>query len=263
MSSKFINVGIDEAYTIKSLIDLLYNVLNVSIFSFKQESLEICSKNTQGNIMIDIKLDADNFKRYDIPNLDGGEMPIKLTMDHIYKMVKNVKKKDNVSLFIEENDPTQLGIKITSQSKDKKTICYVKIKDIDDEEENMYIEVPPSYSQYKPNVVISSPDFNKMCKLLKGVSKFITISSQKSGIKFEGSTGDIYSTEQIFGKWDKNEEALYSQRFPIKLIMRIAKCYSLHKMMKIYAYKGIPLRIAINVGSLGKCNIYVNDPETL
>ena len=224
-------------------------------------------------VLIDLDLQSENFTLYKFKNPE--KMFIGINMSHFHKMVKAIKKKDSMVLFIDDERPTDLGIKVVPKENNRVTTSYIKIQDI----QNLDIDIPLNYG--KP-VIVPSAEYQKLCKDMNNIGTTINIVSKGFYVRFLCNAGSVYSREVVFGEiGDEDDETEtitdqteYNEDFDIEQLCRIAKISGLSSNMQMFPKEGLPLFFRSNIGSLGKISIFIKckkqieaenlniDPET-
>ena len=87
-----------EAYIVKILAELLSNNIKTGAFEINETGIYLCMMDSKRSILIDLQLKAENFSIY---KFNSKKLFIGLNLNHLHKMVKSVKKKDSIELFIE------------------------------------------------------------------------------------------------------------------------------------------------------------------
>lgn len=238
-----------DAYTIKMLFELLHNNIKTGCFEIYRDKILLCMTDSNRRTLIDIKIFAKEFNLF---ILKPEMLRIGINVHHVYKMLRSVKKKDSMIMFIKESNPTDLGIQIIPKDHTRLTTSYVRIQNL----QNLEIAVPDSY---KESVLVSSCEFAKMCKDMLQMSNTIRISQSKYTIKFMCNLGSVYSREVILGETmlEGNEEVIFDDDFDVEQMLRIIKISSLSSTMNIYSSPNLPLHIQTKIGSIGVINLYL------
>lgn len=250
-----------EGYVLKVLAELLQNNMNNVCFEVDTDGIKLRMMDTNKTILVDVLLEADNFSSYKFtPN---EKMYLGINLSHFYKMLKSVKKRDSTEFFIDDSDPTDLGIKVIPKENNRVTTSFIKIQNI----QNLDIDLPEGYG--KP-ILVPSGEFQKMCKGLTNISKITHITSKKSLIRFSSDAGGLMKRFTEFGEIEDEDEKEdddsfeskyskpdYEESFDTEQLTRITKLSGLNSNMQIYAKKGKPLLFKSAVGSLGKVAIYL------
>ena len=243
-----------EGYIIKILSELLQNNIKNGCFIVNEKGLFFRMTDSNRRILIDLELSADKFSSFKFNS--STNLSVGLNISHFYKMLKNIKKKDNLVLFIEE-DKEELGIRVIPKEKNRVTTSFVKIQNL----QSLDIDLP---SQYEKPVNIPSNEYIKMIKDLNNMGgNHITISSCIGYLKFNCDTNGIYSREIVFGKSDEKIDITCTQDFDTEQLYRISKISGLSSMIQIYQKNGLPLLFTSNIGNLGKISIYTKDKKQI
>ena len=144
-----------EAYQVKVLAELLTNNLKSGCFDITEDGISLCMFDQPRKTLVDLNLQAENFSVYKFKS--DKKYSLGLNLNHFHKMLKSIKKKDSLQLFIDSERPNELGIKTIPKENTRITTSGIKIQNI----QNVDAEVPIGYG--KP-VIVASTDFQKMCK---------------------------------------------------------------------------------------------------
>ena len=242
-----------EGYIIKTLAELLQNNIKNGCFILSRKGIILRMTDSNKKILIDIDLQADSFVQYKYKL--NTPTSIGLNFSHFYKMVKNIKKKDSVVLFIEEDKQTELGIKVIPKEKNRVTTSFVKIQNL----QSLDIELPEGYTN---SIIIPSNEYIKMIKDLNNIGgNSISISSTNNLIRFSCNSNGVYSRDILFGESEDDDEQKdnVSQDFETEQLTRISKVAGLSSQIQIYQSSNLPILIKSNVGNLGKIYVYLKD----
>lgn len=240
-----------EGYIIKILAELLQNNIKNGCFVVSKKGITFRMTDSNRKILIDFELVADNFAQYKCKANEN--MSIGLNFSHFYKMVKSIKKKDSVVLFIEEGKETELGIKVIPKEKNRITTSYVKIQNL----QSLDIELPQGYQH---SIIVPSNEYIKMIKDLTNMGgNMISVSSTTSQVRFGCNSNGVYSRDIIFGDEDHEHNDIRVQEFETEQLTRITKVAGLSTQIQIYQSDGLPIMFKSNIGNLGKIFVYVKD----
>ena len=173
-------------------------------------------------------------------------------------MLKSIKKRDSIQIFIDDESPTDLGIKVIPKENNRVTTSFIKIQNI----QNIDINLPENYS--KP-VIVPSGEFQKMCKGLTHISNVTHITSKGFLIRFSSDAGGVMKRFTEFGETEdsdneddsKDDSPEYSEDFDTEQLTRITKLAGLSTNIQIYPKMENPLLIRSLIGNLGKISIYL------
>lgn len=251
-----------EAYHIKVLAELLTNNLKTGCFEVSNNSIKLHMFDHHRKTLVELQLLSENFSVYKFKN--DTKLCLGLNMNHFHKMLKSVKKKDSLQLFINSENPNELGIKTIPKENTRITTSGIKIQSI----QNLDIDVPTGYG--KPVIVLSA-EFQKMCKDLSSIgSTNIKVVARNFHIEFIADDDGILKRKVVFGEQEDSDDdetpehdtTDYQATFSTDQLARITKLSGLSSTMQIFpASNNLPLLFRSNVGSLGKISIYIKSKE--
>ena len=252
-----------NAYLVKILAELLQNNIKTACFAIDKNGIKLCQMDAHGTILINVCLESEHFSIYKFKPKE--RLYIGLNLNHFHKMLRSIKKKDSVELYIKGDEPDDLGIKVIPRENNRITTSFIKIQ----KHQTLEISIPTGYG--KP-IIVPSSDYQKMCKDMTHIGKIINIVAKNYHIQFKCNTGGILKRYVEFGEMDddsdgdsdndeKSEE--YDQTFTTEQLSKITKIAGLGGNMQIYAKPGKPLLFKSPIGSLGKISLYLKSKEDI
>lgn len=247
-----------EAYCIKILAELLANNIKTGCFVIDEEGISLRMMDHHRTILIDLNLVSENFSSY---KFNGPKkMYIGINLNHFHKMLRSIKKKDSIELFIDSKSPNDLAIKVIPKENNRVSTSFIKIQNV----QNLDIDVPIGY--LKP-IIVSSSEFQKMSKDMTNIGTTMKVTAKNSQITFNCNAGGILKRTVQFGDEENDEDGNsiesteFAQDFLTEQLCRITKLSGLSPNMQIFI--GKPLLFRSNVGSLGKISIYIKSKEQI
>jgi proliferating cell nuclear antigen len=248
------------AYTIKILAELLQNNIKTACFEIDENGIRLCMMDSHRTILINVMLHSDNFTLYRFKGKEKKFLGINLS--HFHKMLKSIKKKDSMEIFIDDDEPNFLAIKVMPKENNRTTTSFVNILEV----QNIAIDLPEGYGR---SVIVPSSEYQKMCKDMTHIGSTISIVSQNFHIKFKCNAGGIMKRHVEFGETDedddddKSQSLVYKQDFNTEQLSRITKMAGLSTHMHIYPLEGKPLLFKSTVGSLGYIEVYIKSKDLI
>lgn len=254
-----------EAYQIKILAELLTSNLKNGCFDVNEEGITLRMFDQPRQTLVDLNLLADNFSMYKFKN--ENKISLGLNLNHFHKMLKSIKKKDSLQLFIHSENPNELGIKNIPKENTRVTTSGIKIQNI----QNVDIDIPVGYG--KP-VIVPATDFQKMCKELSSIgSTNIRVEARDFHIDFIADADDILKRRVRLGESDNSDDdsddelkssTVYESTFTTDQFTRINKISGLSTAIQIFpGTSELPLMFRSCIGSLGKISVYIKSKELL
>ena len=240
----------NEGYLFKVITELLLQNIKTCCWELGDEGISLRMTDNLKKILLDIKLDANNFQIYKFKY--QSKKMIGLNLNHLHKMLKSIKKKDTVEIFINDDDDNNFGIKIIPKDNTRITTSYIKIQNI----QNINVQLE---QQYVKPIIILSNDYQKMIKDMITIGNKIEITSTEHTINFNCIADGVYSREVMFGtpEEDEDDTIKYRDKFYADQLNKLIKLSGLGQKLHIYTEKDKPLFISCNVGTIGHINIYI------
>lgn len=257
-----------EGYTFKVLAELLNNTIKESCFIIRPTGITLTgmdTKSANGTKLVCLELLRENFVTFKCAR---PELKVGVNLIHFYKMLKSIKKKDTLTLYIDEEAPLDLKIMIHQNGDSNSTTSTVKITNV----HPLEIDVPDGYSN---PIIATSKEFQKI-KTLNKISKYIKVTATSNTIKFFCDKENLFDREVKFGEvededeenTDEDSDDVYSQTFETDQILCLVKVAGLSATVQIYPnceHKGeaLPLKFKLNVGTLGTIAVFLKSKEQL
>ena len=246
----------NEAYVLKILAELLANNIKTGCFEIDETGIFLRMMDHHRKVLIDLNLSSAK-SGFTMFKFNSKKMFLGINLNHFHKMLKSVKKKDSLELFIDDEFPNNLSIKVTPKENNRTTTSTIKIQSI----QNLEIDLPICYSN---SVSISSINYQKMLKELGNIGNMIQVNAKKYSIEFSCSAIGVYGRTVSFGETeddDNDNELIYNEDFNTETLGRISKLAGLSTNIQIFP--GKPLYFKSNIGNLGEINIYIKSKEQI
>ena len=246
-----------EAFVIKILGELLYNSIRFAPFHINEKGIFLLQTDgkSEPEQMIDICLFKENFSIYKC----AKPFTFSVNSTHFYKMLKHIKKKDGITLFISEADELTLGITVEQSDENDKVTTYIRITPARPDD----IDRPDGYDN---PIIMTSKEFQKM-KNLQNISSTITVTSKLDYIKFFVDGGTLFSRELVIGN-ENNEEnkhisKMFKQTFNTSHISSLTKCAGQSGNVQIFVHEDLGMKIKMKAGNLGEITVYIKSMEII
>jgi proliferating cell nuclear antigen PCNA len=243
-----------EAHVIKLLGELLSNTIHPKHAPFKinEQGIFLTQADPGEEQLIDICLNKENFQFYRCTK----SLSFSVNSNILFKMLRSIKKKDSITLFITEAEPLKLGFCVEQADENPKTNTTICITYNRPEQ----YELP---SNYDNPVIMTSKEFQKM-KNLTSIAKTVKVTSKPGYIRFFCEGGHLLSRELVCG--DENESPDCEpniQNFTTNYITGLAKCAAASQNGNIYIFNSPtePMKIKMRAGNLGDLTIYIKSKE--
>ena len=247
-----------EGYTFKILVELIKKYIKDGCFIINKSGIKlngIDTKTKRGTKLICVTLDALKISKFKVEN----NLCIGINMVHFYTTIKQIKKKDQIILFIKKDEPLKLYINIIQTGEDEKkgVVGSVNITNV----QPFQSEIPVGYE----NPVISPRTEFQKIKNLGKTYKIINITRKKKSLELFCDREDIYSKKVILGDTEeddydddeKDEEQEYKNTYDYENIVDIVKLANTSNNILIYTHQDLPICFKMDAGSLGTVELYI------
>ena len=260
MNSRYIfRARTPHAHLFKVLAEIMQSNLKTSCFQLKADGLYLRQMDENRSTLIDLKLNADQFSSFEFnPVNKRGESSffIGLTLTHLYKLLKTVKKKDSLGLYLLRDTPTEIAIEVWPKVSKRVTTSFLTIQRV----QNILVDVPTGYARDPFDIL--SHEFQKIYKDILSIGKTVSISATSKKIQFDVDAGGIVKRRVEYGEIEDEpsdcaKTSLYSQVFETEQFVKLSKMSNLDATLLIYCDDNLPMKVSSNVGKMGTISIFV------
>ena len=253
MSQYLFRAKTREGFVVKLLSEYLSSNLKFPPFRIDQNGIYLRATDQNTEILIDISLSRENFTIFKCPKL----LNFVINSTHFYRLLKTIKKKDSVTMFINEQCPMKLGISVEQNDENSdKVTTYINITYIQPED----IVMPEGYNQ---PISVTSKHFQKL-KTLHSIGNEMKVTVCGQVIKFFVNGKNLFSREISIGEEveDYEEDVKnYCQTFSTSYITQLTKCAGQSGNVQLFYHEELPLQIKMRIGTLGILTVYIKSKE--
>ena len=235
------------------LIEALKEILTDTNLIIDNTGIKLIATDNSKIVLIHMKLQSENFEHYYCKE----KIKIGVNMNNMFKLIKTMNNNDILSLYLQENDPNKLGIRIFNEDKNSTTSFKMNLLDISEEE----IKISPA--EFETELTLPSSDFQKLIRDMINIGDTVDIKSFGESLIFE-CNGDFATQETILNETSEinnNEGLKFSLTcdpskpiqgiFSLKYLVLFTKCTNLCNLIHMYIKNDYPLIIKYTVASLG------------
>lgn len=217
----------------------------------------ILAVNSSHSVLIHLLLDAVNFDEY---MCKKNKLTIGLNMTSFFKYIKTMSNLDTLTLFVDDEDPNRLGIRIENSEKNKVSNYKLNLMDLD------YYDytIPPA--EFTSVITMPAAEFHKICRDMNSTADFVEIKNVNKQLIFS-CKGEIGSQETILGETengltvgqdeDKDEDTIIQGLYDLKNLTLFTKFTNLCGNIEMYMKNDYPLIIKYTVASLGQIHLCI------
>jgi len=235
---------------IKTLTESLKEILTDINFNFDETGLSVMNMDPGKISFVTLKLHADKFDKYYCPN----ELPIGVNMLSLHKLLKTIGNNDTVCMYVTEEKPDELAIKIQNKKKRINNNLYYNLLDVD----VVTFDIPEV--DYDAHIMMPCGDFQKYCRELGTVSSSVTLltSNKKFSMSVDGQFArqklEIEESDDstiIIETANPDTEDIPMGTYSLKFLNLFCKSSTLCQTIQIYVKKDEYIVLVYSVASLG------------
>jgi DNA polymerase III sliding clamp (beta) subunit (PCNA family) len=253
--------ALDKGYYIKVLIDCLADFYDRLELKLTPKGINILHTDQRVAALHVVVLNRDGFKGYVCKR---QEIHISLDLKLLQTQLKNVKKKETITIVMPDDQHIRFKVKpdskgSTSNRSEKFTQQVTQEENSDDS-----AVIPLVEETYHPPVVIDSTDYQKM-KKQKRDGKLVVQMLRDEYLSIS-DVDATHSSKLSFGHVPKEQkEDLYTKTFNKDTLKKTAKITGLSEYIHFCCPKeeGLALLIKVKVGNYGDLMMFIKDKEML
>lgn len=243
-------------FAFKVVAEYLSNLLKWPPFEVNEKGIFVRGMDQQGEVLVDVGMPRGNFTVFKCAK------PIYFSVNaaHFYRLLKTIKKKDTICLFINEQRPLQLGISVEQGDVNHIPVAtFIQIN----YQQPISIDLPDGYEQ---SIVETSQRFQTL-KLLQPIGpEMKTTIIDNRCITFFVNGKNLFSREIPLGEQiEDDEENLpsYTLTYTTNHITQLTKCAGQSGNIQMFHHEDLPLLIKMEVTSLASMAIYIKSNELI
>lgn len=242
-----------EGYVFKVLFELLKNCVKTASIKISKEGLLITSIDTKRQLLLVINMNKHNFNIFRAQHV----LNISVNLTSFYNMLKTIKKKDGICLYIENSSPNKFHIIKDDMDQNERCANNIQIMKTQDIEYD-------NIDEYKEPIIINAKKLQNTLKDISTTKGRVTeIISNGFFIRFFCDNGSIMTADKTHGDIDVKSDENYRETFDSALIAKLQKILGLTQNAKIYVTDSSPMKLELNIGSLGSIIIYIKSREIM
>lgn len=233
---------------IRTLFEVLKEIVHDVSLCFDDTGVRLLTMDGARCALIYLKLRAESFEAY---HCAPAKFQAGLNMNSMYKLVRTMGSHDTITMYMDDDNAHELGIKIQNSDKNSVTDFKLKLLDVDSED----ICIPDV--EFDSVITMPSAYFQRICRDMLNISYTISIRSEGTMLHL-GCKGDFARQETVIGEADAGmtvsarTSKKIEGRFSLKYMSLFCKASSLCNTIELFLKESYPLILKYNVASLGE-----------
>ncbi len=226
----------------------------------KKGGIKIVEVNDYESIIILIKLDAENFYKFDCKK---PTFSIGLDPTNMFNILKNIDKEGQVTFYVNDANKQTLNIELQNNEKKSRSIYDFKLMELDER------KISPLPPEFDINIQMKTKDFHDICKELSSYSQFMIIECTEKKIEFkckgakrefehDPNGGDNCVFIRLNPNRNKNKPVIVREIYDLNDICMFNKCKNLSTNIQILLRNEYIMFVRYKVASYGTMTVGFN-----
>jgi proliferating cell nuclear antigen len=244
-----------QVSAIKSLVEALREILTETNIQISPNGIRITATDASYIILVHLFLKAEDFEYYHCKET----MIIGVNIINLFKLIRTIVNNDSLTIYIDENKTSQLGIRIENDEFNRVTDYKLNTIDIDED----IINAPET--KFNMMITMPSQQFQKVCREAYNISETIEIKSMGQQLIFS-CQGEFASQETVYAQTssginfeycdeEMKNDTIIQGYYLLRHLVLFSKCANLCQNIKLLLANESPLVIEFSVGSLGTLHL--------
>jgi proliferating cell nuclear antigen len=247
--SRVLEIKTVQSGLFKFCVEALKEILTDANWEFDSNGVKIMALDPSHTVFVHTKMEAEKFESYKCvkKKLISG-----ISMLNLFKLIKTIGNNSTLTLFVETNDESKLGICIEDHDKNVSTTFYLSLLDLDESR----IQAPSP--KFNTILTIPSADFQKYCREMNNLADIMEIKSVGKQLILS-CTGDFATQTTVLGEttngmsyMENSTDDIVQGYFQLKFLVLFSKCANLCSNVKLYLENDLPLvcEYCFNLGTI-------------
>lgn len=252
MDKNILEIKTVQASAFRILVEALKEILTDANFECDETGIKMIAMDSSRTVLVHLKLQADKFESY----VCKEKKVLGISMINLFRVIKTMNNNDTLTLFLEKEKDSVLGIKIENSEKNTTSTFYLNLMDLHVDN----IQIPSV--EFESVITMPSTDFQKIIRDMHNYADLIDIKSVEDHLIFS-CKGDFCSQETIIGETqtgmnfakNKKPDEIIQGEFALKHLVLFGKCTNLCNSIQMFLKNDYPLVIKYTVASLGEIKL--------
>ena len=224
MDKNILEIKTVQASAFRILVEALKEILTDANFECDETGIKMIAMDSSRTVLVHLKLQADKFESY----VCKEKKVLGISMINLFRVIKTMNNNDTLTLFLEKEKDSVLGIKIENSEKNTTSTFHLNLMDLHVDN----IQIPSV--EFESVITMPSTDFQKIIRDMHNYADLIDIKSVEEHLIFS-CKGDFCCQETIIGETqtgmnfakNKKPDEIIQGEFALKHLVLFGKCTNL------------------------------------
>lgn len=235
-----------QAIAIKSLLEVLKDIINDVNVYFDSSGLKIVAFDVARVTLVHVKLDAENFEEYTC----SKNVVLGINVSNTFKLLKSISNNDILSIT---NSDENLIITVSNSTKKSTSKFSIKLLDLNED----FLEIPDSPECEMKETMIPSIDFQKIIRDMSNIGSELLVKRVGNTVEFS-CEGDFAEKQTIIEQTEDVGQEGVSGTFSLKYLSMFTKATILCPIVQLIQNTDeTPIILKYTIANLGELKFYL------
>lgn len=245
-----------DGFVFKILSEFFSSCMMRCAFNIDKNGLSLLSTDNKNHRLFSVMMPRLKFRNFTF----AKAFTFDVNSNHLHKIMKTIRKKDSLTMYITEESPHELNISVSQGLENIESTSTIRI---------MYVHPANidiiDYSE-KNYVNCTGKDFQKI-KNLSNIGKKTNVVLNKKDILFECDGSDVISKSIKIGEDNEHNNDKNNQQVKVSIqtiyISSLSKIASISSNVLIYICENSPVKITFDIPTVGDFNVFIKTEKMI
>jgi len=245
-----------DGFVFKILSEFFSSCMMRCAFNIDKNGLSLLSTDNKNHRLFSVMMPRLKFRNFTF----SKAFTFDVNSNHLHKIMKTIRKKDSLTMYITEESPHELNISVSQGLENIESTSTIRI---------MYVHPANidiiDYSE-KNYVNCTGKDFQKI-KNLSNIGKKTNVILNKKDILFECDGSDVISKSIKIGEDNEHNNDKNNQQVKVSIqtiyISSLSKIASISSNVLIYICENSPVKITFDIPTVGDFNVFIKTEKMI
>jgi proliferating cell nuclear antigen PCNA len=245
-----------DGFVFKIFSEFFSSCMMRCAFNIDKNGLSMLSTDNKNHRLFSVMMPRLKFRNFTFTK----PFTFDVNSNHLHKIMKTIRKKDSLTMYITEESPHELNISVSQGLENIESTSTIRI---------MYVHPANidiiDYSE-KSYVNCTGKDFQKI-KNLSNIGKKTNVILNKRDILFECDGSDVISKSIKIGEDNEHNNDKNNEQVKVSIqtvyISSLSKIASISSNVLIYICENSPVKITFDIPTVGDFNVFVKTEKMI
>lgn len=245
-----------DGFVFKILSEFFSSCMMRCAFTVDKNGLSLLSTDNKKHRLFSVKMPRVKFRNF----MFSKPFTFDVNSSHLHKIMKTIRKKDSLTMFITEDSTSELHISVSQGVENIESTSTIRIMHVHPADIDLI-----DYSD-KGYVNCTGKDFQKI-KNLSSIGKKTNVTLHQKDVTFECDGSDVISKSIKIGEDTDNNNDKIMEKINVSVqtvyLSSLSKIASISSNVLIYICQDSPIKITFDIPTVGDFNIFIKTDKMI